>query len=203
MFHWIRDDELQRIALPAKIVHYLDDFLIILRPATTTDLNINTTRFSELSHELGLSIKESKNEEGMIASFGGIEMDRENMVIWLPEKKLLKAQQLVQNAIHQTLLLLLELQKLTGYLNFIATVVQLGRTFLRSLYNMQLYILTERTYYRRRISSEAQRGLTWWQKVLARAAERSIRKESRETISIYSDAAGTKGLGAVSIDSYF
>jgi len=81
MFHWIRDDELQRIALPAKIVHYLDDFLIILRPATTTDLNINTTRFSELSHELGLSIKESKNEEGMIASFGGIEMDRENMVI--------------------------------------------------------------------------------------------------------------------------
>jgi len=68
---------------------------------------------------------------------------------------------------------------------------------------MQLYILTERTYYRRRISSEAQRGLTWWQKVLARAAERSIRKESRETISIYSDAAGTKGLGAVSIDSYF
>jgi len=166
MFHWILEDELQRIALPAKIVHYLDDFLIILPSATTTDLNINTTRFSELCQEVGHSIKESKNEEGTIASFGGIAMERENMVIRLPEKNLLKAQQLVQNAIDQTSLSLVELQKLTGYLNFIAKVVPLGRTVLRSLYNMQLYIRTERTYYRRRISSEAQRDLTWWQKVL-------------------------------------
>jgi len=84
-FHWILADELQRMALPAKIVHYLDDFLIILPPATTTDLNIYTTRFSELCQEVGLSIKESKNEEGTIAIFGGIEMDTENMVIRLPE----------------------------------------------------------------------------------------------------------------------
>jgi len=201
-FHWILEDELQRMALPAKIVHYLDDFLIILPPATTTDLNIYTTRFSELCQEVGLSIKESKNEEGTIASFGGIEMDTENMVIRLPERKLLKAQQLVQNAMDQTSLSLLELQKLTGYLNFVATVVPLGRTFLRRLYNMQLYFPTERSYYRRRISSEAQSDLTWWQKVLAMAPERSIRKESRETISMWSDAAGTKGLGAFYIESY-
>ena len=34
---------------------------------------------------------------------------------------------------------LIELQQITGYLNFISTVVPLGRTFLRRLYNMQLY----------------------------------------------------------------
>ena len=117
------------------------------------------------------------------------------MVIRLPERKLLKAQQLVQNAIDQTSLCLLELQKLKGYRNFVATVVPLSHTFLRRRYNMQLYFPTERSYYRRRISSEAQRDLTWWQKVLAMAPERSIRKESRETISMWSDAAGTKGLG--------
>jgi len=80
-FHLILEDKLQRIALPAKIVHNLDDFLIILPSTTTTDLNIYTTRFSELCQEVGLSIKESKNEEGTIASFGGIEMDTDNMVI--------------------------------------------------------------------------------------------------------------------------
>jgi len=72
------------MALPAKIVHYLDNFLIILPPATTTDLNIYSTTFGELCQEVGLCIKESKNEEGTIASFGGIEMDTENMVIRLP-----------------------------------------------------------------------------------------------------------------------
>jgi len=190
------------MALPAKILHYLDDFLIILPPATTTDLNIYTTRLSELCQEVGLSIKESKNEKGTIASFRGIEMDTENMVIRLPERKLLKAQQLVQNAIDQTSLSLLELQKLTGYLNFVATVVPLGSTFLPRLDHMQLYFPTERSYYRRPISSEAQRDLTWWQKVPAMALERSSTKESRETISMWSDAAGTKGLDAFYIESY-
>jgi len=201
-FHWILEDELQRMALPAKIVHYLDDFLIILPLTTTPDLNIYTTRFSELCQEVGLSIKESKKEEGTIASFGGIEMDTENMVIRLPEKKLLKAQLLVQNAIDQTSLSLLELKRLTGYLNFVARVVPLGSNFLRRLYNMQLYVPTERSYYHRRISSEAQRDLTWWQKVLAMTPERSIRKESRGPISLWSDAAGTKGLRAFYIESY-
>jgi len=141
-FHWILEDELQRMARQAKTVHYLDHVLIILHPATTTDLNIYTTRFSELCQEGGLSIKDSKNEEGTIASFGGIEMDTENMVIRLPEKKLLKAQQLVQNAIDQTSLSHPERQKLTGYLKFVARVGPLGRTILRLLYNMQLYFPT-------------------------------------------------------------
>jgi len=184
IFPWILEDKLQRMALPAKIVHYLDDFLLILPPASTTDLNIYTTRFSELCPQEGLSIREFKSEEGTIACFVGIMMDTENMVIRRPERKLLKAQQLVQNAIDQTSLFLLELQKLTGYLNCVATVVPLGCTFLRRLYNMQLYFPTEGSYYRRRISSEAQRDLTWWQKVLAMGPERSIRKESRETISM-------------------
>jgi len=33
-FHWIVDNKLQRMRLLAKIVHYLDDFMIILSPAT-------------------------------------------------------------------------------------------------------------------------------------------------------------------------
>jgi len=48
----------------------------------------------------------------------------------------------VHNAIDQTSLSPLELQRLAGYLNFVAMVVPLGHTFLRRLYNMQLYFPT-------------------------------------------------------------
>ena len=152
---------------------------------------------------MGLAIKESKNEEGTVASFGGIEIDTEKMIIRLPHKKLLKAQQLVQTTMNQTSLLLQELQQIMGYLNFIATVVPLGDTFLRRLYNMQLHFPTERTHFRRRISIDAHKNLRWWSRVLARAPERSIQKQTRSTISMWSDAAGTKGLGAFYIDNNF
>ena len=101
---------------------------------------------------------------------------------------------------NQTSLLLQELQQITGYLNFIATVVPLGRTILQRLYNMQLHFPTERTHFRRRISIEAHKDLRWWSRVLAHALERSIQKQTRSTISMWSDAAGTKGLSAFYID---
>ena len=200
-FYWILEDQFQRKGLPAKIIHYLDDFLIIIPPTNTAHLKKYGTIFSELSQEVGLSIKESKNEEGTVASFGGIEIDTVNMVIRLPKRKQWKAQLLVDNAINQTSLSLLDLQKITGYLNFVATVVPLGRTFLRRLYNMQLYIPPLKKNYRRRISREARKNLLWWQRALTTAPERSVKKEARDTIAIWSDAASTKGLGAFYIDN--
>ena len=199
IFHWILEDQLQGRRLPAKIVHYLDDFLIIL--PSTADLISYSKIFNKLAEEVGLAIKESKNEEGTVASFGEIEIDTEKMIIRLPTKKLLKARQLVQTTMNQTSLLLRELQQITGYLNFVATVVPLGRTFLRRLYNMQLHFPTERKHFRRRISIEAYKDLRWWSRVLARAPEQSIQKQTRSTISMWSDAAGTKGLRAFYIDN--
>ena len=112
-------------------MHYLDDFLLILPPLK--EPASYRMRFAELYNELGLLIKESKNEEGTRVSFGGVEIDTENMVIRLPIKKLLKVHTIVQAAAKQTLLSLQDLQSLTGYLNFAAVVVPLGRTFLRRL----------------------------------------------------------------------
>ena len=55
--------------------------------------------------------------------------------------------------------------------------------------------------FRRQITIEAHQDLRRWSRVLARAPERSIQKQTRSTISIWSDAAGTKGLGALYIDN--
>lgn len=118
------------------------------------------------------------------------------MVIQLPVKKLEKARGLVKNALARKSLTLLELQKLTGYLNFVSTVTPPGRTFLRRLYNMELYFPIGGRHQKRRVSSEAQNDLAWWNAVLEQPPQRSIKLRIRETISTWTDAASTKGLSA-------
>lgn len=82
---------------------------------------------------MGLAIKIAKNEEGRLATFAGFELDTQCMVIRLPQKKLTKARQIVQKAIEQNSLSLLDIQRITRYLNFLTTVIPLGRTFLQRL----------------------------------------------------------------------
>jgi len=89
VFHWILENQLMNQNLPAKVIHYLDDFLIILPPGGKTETYANT--FRTLCSDVGLTIKESKNEEGRVASFAGLELDSQAIVIRLPERKLVKA----------------------------------------------------------------------------------------------------------------
>jgi len=163
---------------------------------THSKLDEYTTVFAKLSKEVGLSIKEAKNEEGTAVNFAGVELDTWQMVIRLPTKKLLKAQAIVHSTMEKPSISLLDLQKITGYLIFASTVVPLGRTFLRRLYNMQLYFPPGSRPHKRRISSEARKDMAWWAEVLSDNAQRSIASQTREIICTWSDAVSTKGLGA-------
>jgi len=194
MFHWILVEDLNKHGHPVEVVYYLDIFLIIVpqeqNPGTYSK------RFTEPSEAVGLAIKVAKNEEGRVASFGGIEVDTERMVIRFPQKKLTLALIVVQNAIKATSLSLVELQRLTGYLNFVATGVPFGRTFLRRLYNIQLYFPTEWRRKWSRISSEAHKDLAWWLGALKLEPERAILRQRRRIVTMWSDASGSKGVGA-------
>jgi len=109
---------------------------VILPPAAP--VKVYTEAVSELRCAVGLAIKTTKNEEGQLASFAGFELDTQTMTIWLPTKKLTKARHLVQNAIEQNSLSLVDIQRIMGYLNFLTTVVPLGHTLLRRLYTIEL-----------------------------------------------------------------
>jgi len=89
------------------------------------------------------------------------------MVIRLATGKLKQAHYIVDDAIKKPSLSRVELQSLTGYLNFVSIVVPLGRTFLRRLYNMQTYFPQGSSTYKRRVSSEANQDLRWWRDTLA------------------------------------
>lgn len=194
VFHWVLEDQLQRLSLPVSVIHYLEDFFLVLPPRSQPE--VYTGLFTSLCGEVGLCIKDSKSEEGSRASFAGIEVDTRQMVIRLPSNKLLKARTIVQTAYAKRSLSLLDLQRLTGYLNFVSIVVPLGRTFLRRLYIMELYFPPGNGHLRRRISGEGRKDLAWWAEVLSGAPERSIATHARETIFVWTDAASSKCLGA-------
>jgi len=194
VFHWFLEQELQRQDLQVQIIHYLDDFLLVIPPGS--DLTLYSSTFTTLCQEVGLAINTAKNEEGSIASFAGVELDTSTMVIRLLIKKLRKAQTLVQSPISRKSASLQDLQKLTGYLNFVSTVVPLGCTFLRRLYNMELYFPAGSRHLRRRLSREALKYLAWWNHVLIEAPQRSFNVQVRRTISVWTDTSSIKGLGA-------
>jgi len=199
VFHWIIEQELRDKHLEASVIHYLDDFLVVIPPAG--NLNQCTEIFAQRCSEVGLTIKESKNEGGQLASFAGFELDTTHMVIRLPKKKLTKARKIVHNATEQNALSLLDLQRLTGYLNFLSPVIPLGCTFLQRLYNMELHFPPGGRNSKRQISGEAKKDLTWRHRVLKKTPERSIAMKERDVVLAWSDAASTHGLWAFFIDS--
>ena len=137
VFHWILPNRINSQGMQGEMIYYLDDFLIVL-PANG-NLNRYSRLFTKICEEVGLMIKEKKREEEMVASCGEVELDTAKMIICLPTRKLAKAKKLVAAAVNTDALTLLELQTLTGYLNFVYIVTPLGRTFLRPLYNMLIY----------------------------------------------------------------
>lgn len=166
---------------------------MILPPAAP--VKVYTEAFSELCCAVGLAIKTTKSEEGQLASFAGFELDTQTMTIRLPTKMVTKARHLGRNAIEQNSLSLVDIQRITGYLNFLTTVVPLGCTFLRRLYNMELYFPPGGRNFKRRLSCEAKRDLSWWNQILENTPERSIAIRVREVVQAWSDAASSEGLG--------
>lgn len=201
VFHWVLERELGRISAFATVIHYLDDFLVLLPPGSAWEPA--GACFLELAEKLGLAKKEEKNEEGSCVSFGGVEVDTARMVIRIPNTKRAKGVSLLRlyltsNGNSLPSISLFELQQLTGFLNFIVCVVPLGRAFLRRLYNMQLFFPPGQQA-RRRISAEALKDIRWWLQLLEGPGviERQIvlPAASRTRVYVWSDAAGSKGLG--------
>ena len=200
VFHWILEKELRlHVSVLARVIHYLDDFLILLPPGSRWEPASHC--FQAAAERLGLSIKESKNEEGNLVGFGGVEVDSDQMVIRIPAAKRKKGLSLLHPYLISNInssVSLFELQQLTGFLNFITSVVPLGRAFLRRLYNMQLFFPSSQ-HARRRLSCDAHKDILWWNQLLGAsgAIERNIALSSmaRPSVFVWSDAAGLKGLG--------
>lgn len=88
---------------------------------------------------------------------------------------------------------LLELQQLTGYLQFCFQVIPLSKSFICALYNFQSSFNSNLTM--RRIPFQAQKDIKWWSCMAVEWNGIRFISPSRAEIHVHTDASGKKGIG--------
>ena len=190
--HWILDRH-----LPARIRHYLDDFLKIFSPNIPQDVVQHALEWAmALGTQLGLRFQPSKIEgPATCLEFLGIELDSRSMEARLPQAKLDYLMELLSNWQCHTHCILRELQELTGFLQFASQVIPTSRAFIRALFDFSATFPSP--YSRRRIPSLAHRDIDWWSQFARSWNGTHFISPHHETVHIYTDASGSKGIGGI------
>ena len=180
------------------VLHILDDFLFIAptREQCATDLK----NFLNMCDFLGVPIAHEKTAgPDTVLQFAGIELDSVKQEARLPLEKLHKCRALLHQFFSRRSVTLRELQSLIGLLNFCCSVVVPGRAFLRRLINLTMGPL--RPHHHIRLRKEAKLDIRMWVQFLqdfnGRAFFLSDRWETSCSLDLYTDAAASKGYGAI------
>ena len=182
----------------AAVLHILDDFLFIApsREKCSTDLS----KFLDMCYLLGVPIAQEKTVgPETTLQFAGIELDSVRQEARLPSEKLTKCRTLLHQFHKKRSVTLRELQSLIGLLNFCCSVVVPGRAFLRRLIDLTTGLT--RPHHHIRLNKEAKQDIRMWLQFLdhfnGRAFFLSDRWETSSTLELYTDAAASKGYGAI------
>ncbi|XP_061194757.1 uncharacterized protein LOC133202910 [Saccostrea echinata] len=110
--------------------HYLDDF--IFAGGTLEICNLLMFSFKSTCSDFGIPLAEEKTEgPKTVLTFLGIEIDTDNMVIRIPEEKIIDLEKSLLEMLQKTKVTLRELQSLVGSLNFCAKAIPSARAFNR------------------------------------------------------------------------
>ena len=182
------------------LVHYVDDFMLIIHNITAAKLALNS--LLALFKELGIPVAPHKIEgPATVMVFLGILFDTIAMTIRLDDERLV--------ALHQELALWSErrtaskeeLQSLIGVLSFAAKVVAPGRTFLRRMID-HLRSLPANTSptTQHPLSTSFDMDLKWWRQFLSKWNGVAIIPDedwtAADALNIYTDAC-VPGYGGV------
>ena len=116
-----------------RVTNYLDDFLFIAESERACHLMVS--RFINLCAELNCPLSEEKTVwPSQYIVFLGILLDGVNFVLAIPREKRTKAINSLLTVVHKRKATVLELQRLTGLLNFLTKAIVPGRTFTRRMY---------------------------------------------------------------------
>lgn len=176
--------------------HYLDDFVIALPSTAPTALrNLVSMRWLAVLWYLGMIPNTAKDEQGTTIEILGIEIDTLRMEARLSQKRIDEALSRVHDALDSKSLSLRDVQTLGGFLSFCAAVVQLGRTFLCSLWEF-LASFSTRPHRRRTIPATLRVDLHWWRDLLPEFNGVMLLEDTaRQIYHVFTDASGT-GYGA-------
>ena len=120
-------------SLKLKVINYLDDFLFIEEDKDRCDLLVR--KFLNLAEELGIKMAEEKTEWGEnVVVFLGILLDGNNKVLCVPEEKRVRAIKMLKIMLDKRKATVKEMERLSGYLNFLNKAIHPGRAFTRRMY---------------------------------------------------------------------
>lgn len=182
----------------SSVLHILDDFLFIAESAEKCQSDLNN--FLGMCKFLGVPIAEEKTVgPNTVLQFAGITLDSVLQEARLPEDKLQKCHTLLSMFYSRRKVTLKELQSLIGLLNFTCSVILPGRAFLRRL--IDLTIGLQRPYHRVRLNKDVKADLQVWMQFLAGFNGRAFFLDdlwvTSTSLELFTDAAGSKGYGAV------
>ncbi|KAF7342789.1 Integrase/recombinase xerD [Mycena sanguinolenta] len=195
--HWILQHH-----IPARICHYLDDFLKMFPPNTNPDLVQAALAWVQaLACALGLNFQDSKVVgPTYVLEFLGITLDSLRMEARLPLEKLAFLQTLLATWRSKSHCTQRELSELTGYLQFCSQVIPYSRAFLRSMFDFSSSFRTP--FAHRRIPRVVRRDIEWWAMFSPAWNGILLISPTRETLHIHTDASGSKGAGGI-FDSHW
>lgn len=190
--HWILERN-----IPARIRHYLDDFLGIFPPSSSSKFVDDALHWAiELGSQLGLTFQPSKVVgPGTTIEFLGLELDSIAMEIRLPREKLDHLRNLTSSWVHRRTCTHREIDELTGFLQFTSQVIPTSRAFLRGLYDFAATFHGSSQFTRKHISKSALYDICWWHSVAAYWNGIHLISPSRRNVNFFTDASGKKGLG--------
>ncbi|VDI48875.1 Hypothetical predicted protein [Mytilus galloprovincialis] len=117
------------------ILHYLDDFSFC-RVEPNIKVGNTLKLFQEVCNKIGIPLASDKTTlPTTLLMFLGIEFDTQNLIMRLPNEKLVKLSQKIRDTLDSSKITLKDMQSLLWLLNFACKVVAPGRTFCRRLIN--------------------------------------------------------------------
>ena len=198
--HWI----LQYSTDWKSVEHYLDDFMLVIPvpQATTTFLEAIRNQWIAITDFLGIPRNDSKDIEGRTVTILGYEVDTDKLEARIPNSKKERISQLCSELLTQSFVSLGDARRLAGLLNFCASVVQLGRVYLQSLWSfIAKFPYQAPKTMRRRLSAEVRNDIIWWSTLLPQFNGVSFIGARRHEIYVYTDAC-RKGLGGFFFSGY-
>lgn len=189
------------------VLHYVDDFLFVVEGGEEAKALLREAL--ELCADLGLPMAQEKTVgPATKLIFLGIELDSLLMRARLPDARLHDLQRLMVEWGRKERASVVELQSITGLLNFACAVVRPGRFYLRRIINhtTRVALIARSRTAQFPITKAVRADIAWWQEFLVEWNGVSLLYEldwiESDQLELFTDACNT-GYGARYGDQWF
>ena len=181
------------------VLHYLDDFLTLGPPGSSTCTH-NLSTIKEICSTLGIPLALEKVEgPSHCLTFLGITLDTKRMEACLPKDKLQRIRKLLATWLSKKSATKREILSLVGLLQHATKVVKPGRTFVARMYSEAARL--KRLSFFTRLSKAFRSDLRWWHLFIHNwngvSFLECLSPPLPPDTQIQTDASGTWGCGAL------